>query len=66
MSDDLDHAALWFLTADERGNPGTVIDRRRGDDRAWTGGNMVSPLVHGAEYFSPASSRRGASSVRAI
>lgn len=50
MSDDLDEAR-WFLTARERGNPGTVIDHRRGDDRAWTDGNMVSPLVHGAEYF---------------
>ena len=41
----------WFLTADERGNPDTDIDRRRGDGRAWTEGNAVEALVHGATYF---------------
>ncbi|MDQ1468156.1 MAG: hypothetical protein QOH10_2571 [Actinomycetota bacterium] len=41
----------WFLTIDERGNPATAIDRRRGDGVAWTEGNRVEVLVDGAEYF---------------
>jgi phosphatidylserine/phosphatidylglycerophosphate/cardiolipin synthase-like enzyme len=41
----------WFLRADERGNRATRIDRRRGDDRAWTEGNLVEVLVHGASYY---------------
>ncbi|MDI1465237.1 phospholipase D-like domain-containing protein [Catellatospora sp. KI3] len=41
----------WFLSADERGNPATAIDRRRGDGLAWTRGNLARPLVHGAAYF---------------
>jgi phosphatidylserine/phosphatidylglycerophosphate/cardiolipin synthase-like enzyme len=34
----------WFLGPDERGNATTAI-------RPWTTGNLVEPLVHGAEYF---------------
>ena len=41
----------WFLTPSERGNRETRIDVRRGDGRAWTEGNRVEPLVHGATYF---------------
>jgi phosphatidylserine/phosphatidylglycerophosphate/cardiolipin synthase-like enzyme len=41
----------WFLGPEERGNPATSIDRRRGDGRAWTEGNRVEALVHGAEYY---------------
>ena len=44
----------WFLTAAERGNSATTIDRRAGsrpDDEAWTEGNDAHPLVDGAEYF---------------
>jgi phosphatidylserine/phosphatidylglycerophosphate/cardiolipin synthase-like enzyme len=41
----------WFLDAEERGNPATGIDRRRGDGRAWTAGNRAEALVHGAEYY---------------
>ncbi|HEX2053520.1 MAG TPA: phospholipase D family protein [Actinomycetota bacterium] len=41
----------WFLTPEERGNPATRIDSRRGDAKAWTGGNDVRVLVHGATYF---------------
>jgi phosphatidylserine/phosphatidylglycerophosphate/cardiolipin synthase-like enzyme len=41
----------WFLSADERGNPWTSIDRRHPDGVAWTTGNSVRPLVHGAPYF---------------
>ena len=43
--------ADWFLTAGERGNRATQLDRRRGDGRAWTEGNRVEPLVHGATYY---------------
>lgn len=41
----------WLLDAAGRGNPSTEIDRRRGDGRAYTTGNDVRPLVHGASYF---------------
>jgi phosphatidylserine/phosphatidylglycerophosphate/cardiolipin synthase-like enzyme len=41
----------WFLGPEERGNPATSIDRRRGDGIAWTTGNHVEALVHGAPYF---------------
>jgi len=41
----------WFLSAKERGNPHTVLDSRHADERAWTDGNTVRPLVHGATYF---------------
>lgn len=42
----------WFLAGDERGNPDTALDRRRGDGRLWTTGNQVVALIHGREYFS--------------
>lgn len=41
----------WFLLAAERGNPATLVDSRRGDGLAWSTGNEVRPLVHGASYF---------------
>jgi phosphatidylserine/phosphatidylglycerophosphate/cardiolipin synthase-like enzyme len=41
----------WFLDATERGNPWTTLDSRHADRRAWTSGNRVRPLVHGADYF---------------
>src|SRR4029450_1891821 len=41
----------WFLSAAERGNRWTVIDSRHADGAAWTTGNLVRPLVHGASYF---------------
>jgi phosphatidylserine/phosphatidylglycerophosphate/cardiolipin synthase-like enzyme len=41
----------WFLTARERGNPSTRIDSGHGDGTAWTSGNRVRPLIHGAAYF---------------
>jgi phosphatidylserine/phosphatidylglycerophosphate/cardiolipin synthase-like enzyme len=41
----------WFLSSAQRGNPATVLDRRHGDGAAWTAGNDVQPLVHGAAYF---------------
>lgn len=40
----------WLLEPVERGNPHTVLDRRH-DDVAWTVGNDVRSLVHGAAYF---------------
>jgi phosphatidylserine/phosphatidylglycerophosphate/cardiolipin synthase-like enzyme len=47
-----DSPESWFLTPAERGNEATEIDRRRGDGLAWTAGNRVESLVHGATYFS--------------
>lgn len=41
----------WFLSSEERGNPDTLIDRRHASGLAWTTGNQVVPLVHGATYF---------------
>ena len=41
----------WFLTAAERGNPSTRLDVRHPGDEAWTEGNLVRPLIHGATYF---------------
>jgi phosphatidylserine/phosphatidylglycerophosphate/cardiolipin synthase-like enzyme len=41
----------WFLAADERGNPATRLDSRHRDGIAWTVGNRVRPLLHGAAYF---------------
>ena len=43
--------ADWFLSAAERGNGATALDRRHPDGRAWTHGNEVIALVHGAAYF---------------
>ncbi len=42
----------WFLTPAERGNPHTEIDSRHPNGVAWSTGNLVRPLVHGAVYFS--------------
>jgi phosphatidylserine/phosphatidylglycerophosphate/cardiolipin synthase-like enzyme len=41
----------WLLTPDERGNSATRLHGRRPDRAAWSGGNVVRPLVHGATYF---------------
>ena len=42
----------WFLTPTERDNSSTTLDSRHGPGgRAWTEGNAVRPLVHGAVYF---------------
>ncbi|MCX5175660.1 phospholipase D family protein [Streptomyces virginiae] len=43
--------ADWLLEPGERGNPATRLDRRRPDGAAWSRGNHVRPLVHGAVYF---------------
>ena len=41
----------WFLTSVERGNDFSSIDRRRPEGLAWSTGNRVETLVHGAVYF---------------
>ena len=41
----------WFLAAHERGNPATRLDSRHPGGIAWTTGNQVRPLLHGATYF---------------
>lgn len=41
----------WFLSATERGNPWTRLDRRHPGEQAWSVGNAVTPLVHGRAYF---------------
>ncbi|MEV7520339.1 phospholipase D family protein [Streptomyces sp. NPDC091371] len=43
--------AHWMLTADERGNDATRLDERHSDGSAWSEGNRVRALVHGAAYF---------------
>jgi len=41
----------WFLSPTERGNPATRLDDGRAPGVAWSQGNEVRPLVHGATYF---------------
>lgn len=41
----------WFLSQQERGNTATCLDRRHLGGDAWSEGNLVRPLVHGATYF---------------
>lgn len=43
--------AEWFLLAAQRRNDATVLDRRHDNGVAWTDGNQVRALVHGATYF---------------
>jgi hypothetical protein len=38
----------WFLTSSERGNLSTRLDSRHRGGVAWTEGNLVRPLIHGA------------------
>ncbi len=42
----------WLLTQHERGNEQTRLDDDHPGDQAWSTGNRVRPLVHGATYFS--------------
>lgn len=44
-------AARWFLNREERGNPASDPHPGDGRSRSWSEGNLVRPLVHGAEYF---------------
>ena len=41
----------WFLSATERGNTATDLDAHCPGEQAWSTGNLVRPLVHGATYF---------------
>jgi phosphatidylserine/phosphatidylglycerophosphate/cardiolipin synthase-like enzyme len=41
----------WLLTASERGNASTVLDGVHPGEQAWSTGNLVRPLIHGATYF---------------
>jgi phosphatidylserine/phosphatidylglycerophosphate/cardiolipin synthase-like enzyme len=41
----------WFLSGSERGNASSRLDRRHSDGLAWSTGNRVETLVHGATYF---------------
>ena len=41
----------WFLTPRERGNDATALDDRHPPGIAWSRGNLVRPLIHGATYF---------------
>jgi hypothetical protein len=41
----------WYLTSAERGNEFSALDRRREDGAAWSAGNRVETLMHGATYF---------------
>ncbi len=47
----MQEASNWFLTSEERGNEATAIDHGRALGLAWTVGNSVEPLIHGASYF---------------
>jgi phosphatidylserine/phosphatidylglycerophosphate/cardiolipin synthase-like enzyme len=48
---DLHDPTDWLLTKSGRGNPSTRLDDVHPGDRAWSEGNLVRPLVHGATYF---------------
>jgi phosphatidylserine/phosphatidylglycerophosphate/cardiolipin synthase-like enzyme len=41
----------WLLTQTERANPATRLDAQHPGERAWSEGNLVRPLIHGATYF---------------
>ena len=43
--------AEWLLSKAERGNPSTRLDARHPGQQAWSEGNLVRPLIHGATYF---------------
>ena len=45
------HHTDWLLTKSERANPHTRLDARHDGEVAWSEGNVVRPLVHGATYF---------------
>ncbi len=49
--------ADWFLTPEERATPHSRIDAIRECQRAYSTGNDVRPLVHGATYFAELAER---------
>ena len=46
-----DDLADWLLTKSERGNLRTRLDDQHPGEQAWSEGNLVRPLIHGATYF---------------
>ncbi len=48
----LEDLSGWLLTQHERGNSATHVDEVHPPGVAWSEGNLVRPLVHGASYFS--------------
>jgi phosphatidylserine/phosphatidylglycerophosphate/cardiolipin synthase-like enzyme len=51
--------ADWYLSPTERENPHTTIDAIREGRTAWSTGNEVRPIVHGAPYFAELAERIG-------
>jgi phosphatidylserine/phosphatidylglycerophosphate/cardiolipin synthase-like enzyme len=49
--------SAWLLTKAERANAQTVLDDGHPGEQAWSSGNHVRPLVHGATYFAELSER---------
>lgn len=50
--------ADWLLSHEERDNPHSRLDAVTGDGgAAWTTGNTVRPIVHGAHYFAELAER---------
>lgn len=47
----MDDERAWLLTTGERGNPLTRLDAQHPREQAWSRGNLVRPLIHGATYF---------------
>ncbi|PRY56624.1 phosphatidylserine/phosphatidylglycerophosphate/cardiolipin synthase-like enzyme [Knoellia remsis] len=45
------HVARWLLPRSERDNPATSIDEGHPSEQAWSSGNVVTPIVDGADYF---------------
>ena len=41
----------WYLSAEERGNPFSELDRRHIGGVSWTTGNRIRALIHGVPYF---------------
>ena len=48
---DIDDPTEWLLTKSDRGNPSTRLDDVHPGEQAWSEGNLVRPLIHGATYF---------------
>jgi phosphatidylserine/phosphatidylglycerophosphate/cardiolipin synthase-like enzyme len=43
--------STWLLTKAERANAQTRLDEPHPGQQAWSEGNLVRPLIHGATYF---------------
>ena len=41
----------WLLTEPSAATRRTRLDDRHDGDQAWSEGNLVRPLIHGATYF---------------